>query len=120
MKKVNSHRSGFRLRGLKDTPASPGDLSSRVTKIESDMSDVRQRLIRVETRLDNMDVHLDRIDTNLGRMDTRIDGLSRNLEQMSLDFRKDFNNLTLRLMTFVCGFGTTLVMATYFVASHIK
>ena len=36
------------------------------------------------------------------------------------DLHKEMNAQTWRLVTFVCGFGTALVGATYFLATHIK
>jgi hypothetical protein len=35
------------------------------------------------------------------------------------DLHKEINAQTWRLITFVCGFGTALVGATYFIATHV-
>jgi hypothetical protein len=35
------------------------------------------------------------------------------------DLHKEINAQTWRLITFVCGFGTALVAATYFIATHV-
>jgi chaperonin cofactor prefoldin len=108
------------------------------TKVEDFVSDVRLRLFRVETRLDHIDIRLDRIDIRMDKMDTRLDKIDTRLdkmdarmderfermdgrlEQMTASFYREINNLTLRLVTFVCGFGTALVTATYFVITHAK
>lgn len=34
------------------------------------------------------------------------------------DLQREVGALTWKLVTFVCGFGTALVAATYFIASH--
>jgi hypothetical protein len=36
------------------------------------------------------------------------------------DLQKVVNAQTWRIVTFVCGFGTALVVATYFVATHAR
>jgi hypothetical protein len=36
------------------------------------------------------------------------------------DLHKEINAQTWRLITFVCGFGTALVAATYFIATHTR
>jgi hypothetical protein len=104
-----------------------GNLKTWVTKVDTFASEILGRLVRVETRLDhmdtrldNMDARLDRMDARLDRMDARLDGIDTRLEQMTSAFHKSLLSLTLRLTAFVCGFGTTLVMATYFVATHAK
>jgi hypothetical protein len=35
------------------------------------------------------------------------------------DLHKEINAQTWKLVTFVCGFGTALVGATYFIVKHI-
>ena len=111
-----------------------GNFETWVTKVDAFASEVLVRLVRVETRLDQVDNRLDHMDSRLDRMDTRLngmntrldsmdlrlDGIDARLDQMTSIFYKSIVSLTLRLTGFVCGFGTTLVMATYFVASHIK
>jgi flavorubredoxin len=36
------------------------------------------------------------------------------------DLHKEINAQTWRLVTFVCGYGTALVAATYFIATHTR
>jgi len=36
------------------------------------------------------------------------------------DLHKEINAQTWKLVTFVCGFGTALVAATYFIATHVN
>jgi hypothetical protein len=36
------------------------------------------------------------------------------------DLHKEISTQTWKLVTFVCGFGTALVGATYFLATHVK
>jgi hypothetical protein len=36
------------------------------------------------------------------------------------DLHKEINAQTWRLITFVCGFGTALVAATYFITTHVR
>ncbi|HEY4318557.1 MAG TPA: hypothetical protein VGN04_13230 [Herbaspirillum sp.] len=92
MKRLNFRRSGSRgfCTGLKKAPIHCTDVKTRVTKFDAIMQDVYRRLTGIETRL----------------------------ERTETDFHKEINSLTWRLVTVVCGFGTTLVIATYFVTSH--
>jgi hypothetical protein len=69
-----------------------GNMENRVTELEVWMLGVRDRLTRIETRLDYLEEKI----------------------------HKDMKSLIWRLVTFVCGFGTTLVLATYFVVLHTK
>lgn len=36
------------------------------------------------------------------------------------DLHREISAQTWKLVTFVCGFGTALVGATYFIATHVK
>jgi tetrahydromethanopterin S-methyltransferase subunit G len=106
--------------GLTKMSAPSSNFETWATKVEDFVSDVRLRLFRVETRLDHVDIRLDKIDARLDKIDARLDKIDARLEQMTASFYKEINNLTLRLVTFVCGFGTALVTATYFVVTHVK
>jgi hypothetical protein len=106
--------------GLTKMPTPSSNFETWATKVEDFVSEVRLRLVRVETRLDHIDIHLDQLDARMDRMDGRLERIDLRLEQMTASFYKEINNLTLRLVTFVCGFGTALVTATYFVITHVK
>lgn len=41
------------------------------------------------------------------------------LARLEIGFHKEINAQTWKLVTFVCGFGTALVAATYFLAKHV-
>lgn len=69
-------------------------METRVGKLEEFVSDARDRLTRIETRLDQT--------------------------ATSAEMHKAMTDQTWRLVTFVCGFGTALVAATYFMATQIR
>ena len=68
------------------------ELIERVSQLETDVRDVRDRLVSVETKLDTFATKADLFEA-LGAQ-------------------------TWRLVTFVCGFGTALVAATYYLTRH--
>ena len=70
------------------------EMETRVGKLEEFVSDARDRLTRIETRLDQT--------------------------ATSAEMRKEMTDQTWRLVSFVCGFGTALVAATYFMATQIS
>lgn len=85
------------VRGPVDSGGGPphdGDMEERVKKLEATAEKTVERLIRIEERL--------------GTFATKE------------DLHKEISAQTWKLVTFVCGFGTALVGATYFVATHIK
>lgn len=69
-------------------------MEARIVALEAANFETRDRLSRIETRL--------------GPVATRE------------DLHKEVNAQTWRLVTFVCSFGTALVAATYFVATHFR
>ena len=69
-------------------------METRVGKLEEFVSDARDRLTRIETRLDQT--------------------------ATSAEMRKEMTDQTWRLVSFVCGFGTALVAATYFMATQVR
>lgn len=69
-------------------------METRVGKLEEFVNDARDRLTRIETRLDQT--------------------------ATSAEMHKEMTDQTWRLVSFVCGFGTALVAATYFMATQIR
>lgn len=69
-------------------------METRVSKLEEFVDDARDRLTRIETRLDQT--------------------------ATSAEMHKEMTDQTWRLVSFVCGFGTALVAATYFMATQIR
>jgi hypothetical protein len=69
-------------------------MENRVGKLEEFVNDARDRLTRIETRLDQT--------------------------ATSAEMHKAMTDQTWRLVSFVCGFGTALVAATYFMATQIR
>jgi hypothetical protein len=92
LKQCMEQRGAF-MNGRIRPPRGEG-LEGRIAKLEKFMANSCDRLTRIETRLE--------------QTATRT------------DLHQQINILTWRLVRFVCGFGTTLVVATYFVASHVK
>jgi hypothetical protein len=77
-----------------------GGMEARLAALEAANLETRDRLARIETRLDDVATKAD-------------------LSDLRIDFHKEINAQTWKLVTFVCGFGTTLVGATYFVAKYV-
>lgn len=69
-------------------------MEARLQALEAANQDTRDRLARIETRLDTV--------------------------ATKEDLHRETNAQTWKLVTFVCGFGTALVAATYFLATHAK
>ncbi|MCM2546211.1 hypothetical protein ACVCII_03950 [Burkholderia glumae] len=69
-------------------------METRVSALEAANLDTRDRLARIETRLDFV--------------------------ATKDDLHREISAQTWKLVTFVCGFGTALVAATYFLATHAK
>lgn len=86
-------------------PPHNGDMEARVAKLEAIAETTRDKIAGVETRLAVIEK----------TMATKDD-----LQAMRVDLHKEINAQTWKLVTFVCGFGTALVGAVYFIATHAK
>lgn len=69
-------------------------MEARIVALETANLETRDRLTRIETRLASF--------------------------ATCEDLHREINALTWRLVTFVCSFGTALVAATYFIATHFR
>ncbi|WP_217907181.1 hypothetical protein [Massilia sp. BJB1822] len=65
----------------------------------------------------NMESRVSRLEADLAALKTDVAVIRSNYVTKE-DLHKEINNLTWRLITFVCSFGTALVAATYFIARH--
>ncbi|MDB5933766.1 MAG: hypothetical protein JWQ01_1110 [Massilia sp.] len=74
------------------------ELVERVGKLEQLALDGRDRLAKIEARLDTFP----------------------ELFATKADLHREINTQTWKLVSFVCGFGTALVAATYFVVTHVR
>ncbi len=74
-------------------------MDERVKKLEEFAAEARTELRAIDTRLTKIEAKLDNFAT-------------------TADLHKEINAQTWKLVTFVCGFGTALVAATYFIAKH--
>jgi hypothetical protein len=74
-------------------------MEARISALEAANLETRDRLARIETRLDSVATKAD-------------------LGDMKSALHQEINAQTWKLVTFVCGFGTALVAATYFIANH--
>ncbi|WP_146131893.1 hypothetical protein [Chromobacterium amazonense] len=77
-------------------PPHNGDMEARVSKLEAIAEATRDRLTGVETRL----------------------SIIERTMATKEDLHKEINAQTWKLVTFVCGFGSALVAAVYFIAKH--
>lgn len=84
-------------------PPHNGDMEARVSKLETIAETTRDRLTGVETRLTVIE---------------RTMATKEDLQLLKVDLHKEINAQTWKLVTFVCGFGSALVAAVYFIAKH--
>lgn len=77
-------------------PPHNGDMEARIAKLEATADATRDKLAGIETRL------------------TVIERTVATKE----DLHKEISAQTWKLVTFVCGFGSALVAAVYFIAKH--
>ncbi|RDU98890.1 hypothetical protein DWV00_11600 [Trinickia dinghuensis] len=77
-----------------------GGMEARISVLEAANIETRDRLARIETRLDSVATKADLLNVRAA-------------------LHQEMNAQTWKLVTFVCGFGTALVAATYFVAKHV-
>lgn len=75
-------------------------MESRISALEAAHIETRDRLARIEARLDAVATKADLLD-------------------VKADLHREINAQTWKLVTFVCSFGTALVGATYFMATHV-
>lgn len=82
---------------------------------------MEERVKNLEKFADEARVELRAIDTRLTKIETRIDALATkdDMKAVLVEFHKEMGAQTWRLVTFVCGFGTALVAATYFIAAQV-
>jgi hypothetical protein len=80
-------------------PPHDGGMEERVKNLEKSAGEARAELRSIDTRLTKIEVKLDSFST-------------------TADLHKEISAQTWKLVTFVCGFGTALVAATYFIAKH--
>jgi hypothetical protein len=66
-----------------------------------------------------MDDRIDRLEQRLVAVERDVAVIRSNYVTKE-DLHRELSALTWRLVTFVCGFGTALVGATYFIANHTK
>lgn len=65
-----------------------------------------------------------RMDDRISKLEVRLAAVERDITVIRSnyvtkeDLHKEIAAQTWRLVTFVCGFGTALVAATYFIATH--
>lgn len=85
-------------------PPYNGDMDARVEKLETATLEIKDRLTQIEARL--------------GVVDTRL-GMFATVFATKEDLHKVINAQTWKLVSFVCGFGTALVAATFFIAKNV-
>jgi hypothetical protein len=91
---------GRRMRGPLDTGGGPPDdprMEERVKKLESLVEKTVERIVNIERDM----------------------AVVRSNYATKEDLHKEISAQTWKLVSFVCGFGTALVAATYFIANHV-
>ncbi|TAM51353.1 MAG: hypothetical protein EPN57_19105 [Paraburkholderia sp.] len=78
-----------------------GATDARISSLEAANHDTRDRLARIETRLNTVATRADLLD-------------------MKAALHLEINAQAWKLVTFVCSFGTALVAATFFIATHVN
>jgi flagellar biosynthesis/type III secretory pathway M-ring protein FliF/YscJ len=96
-----------RVRGPVDNGGGPPDdprMEERVKKLEGLVEKTVERIVNIER-----DVAVVRSNY----------ATKEDLRGVAVDLHKELNAQTWKLVTFVCGFGTALVAATYFIAINV-
>ena len=97
-----------RLKRAIDSGGEPPDddlMEERVKKLEDLVERTGERIVNIER------------DTAVVRSNY---STKDDMAKLGLAMQAEINTQTWKLVTFVCGFGTALVAATYFIATHIK
>jgi hypothetical protein len=74
----------------------------------------------------SMDERLEKVEQRLGVLERDLAIIRSNyvtkedLHREIAGLHRDINSQTWKPVTFVCGFGTVLVSATYFIATHAR
>ena len=74
-------------------------------------ADMEKRVEKIEADVTVMKVDLAVIKSNYAA--------TADIARLGVAVHSDLNSQTWKLVTFVCGFGTALVTATYFIAKHV-
>ena len=82
--------------GLPDE-VSESTTNMRLARLETFAEETKQRLIRIESRLDSVQAQM----------------------ATKADLHREINAQTWRLVTFVCGFGTSLAAASFAIAKYV-
>lgn len=89
-------RSRFQSIASGENKPNNESMETRISKLESIVESIRDRLTGVETRL----------------------AVIERTMATKEDLHKEINAQTWKLVTFVCGFGSALVAAVYFITKH--
>lgn len=114
---IDPHKGIPRISGSNNSidsggePPDDGSMESRVKKLEELAQDTRDRLARIETRMDTSATKSD-----LGNLAAT---MHKELGSLAGTMHKEINTQTWKLVTFVCGFGSLLTAAVYFIAKHV-
>jgi hypothetical protein len=90
-------RSGDTLDGGGDPP-DDGSMEARVAKLEADLSAIKVDVAVIKTS----------------------GATKEDIAKLGMAIQGEINTQTWKLVTFVCGFGTALVAATFYIATHLK
>lgn len=87
-------------------PPDDGHMEERVKKLEQFADEMRGELRTIDVRLTKIDTRMDTFATK------------EDMAKLGVAMHAEINAQTWKLVTFVCGFGTALVAATYYIAKH--
>ena len=93
-------------------PPDDGAMEERVKNLEKFAEEARGELRAIDTRLTRIETKMDSFATTFATKE--------DLAKLGVAMQAEINTQTWKLVTFVCGFGTALVGATYFMATHLK
>ncbi|WP_130389416.1 hypothetical protein [Cupriavidus agavae] len=91
-----------------------GILDRRLAGVETRTDGLDHRLDRVKAKVDQIDTRLGNIENKVARIEARLDDTAT-----KADLHAALNGQTWRLVTFVTGFGSALVAATFFLARSV-
>ena len=91
LSKLENTATGLRKIDKGGKPPDDGDMEARIAKLEDELFSIKTDVAVIRSNYVTKE-----------------------------DLHKEINAQTWKLVTFVCGFGTALVAAVYFVAKHVS
>jgi hypothetical protein len=95
-------------------------VEQRLTALERDVAVIRSNYVTKDDLHREMAALHDRIIRSMQVEFVSMRGQFESMHGEIANLYRVFNSQTWKLVTFVCGFGTALVAATFFIATQVK